>query len=55
VVAHSLRSLLFGVAAIDPSTLLAASVLLAGIALIAGWWPAQRAAGVDPMIAMRCE
>jgi putative ABC transport system permease protein len=55
VVAHFLRSLLFGVAPIDPSTLLAAGVILAGIALTAGWRPAHRAAGVDPMIAMRYE
>jgi putative ABC transport system permease protein len=55
VLAHSLGGLLFGVRPIDPLTLLAASAALAGIALVASWQPARRAAGVDPMVALRYE
>ena len=55
VLARSLSGLLFGVRPIDPLTLLAASAALAGIALVASWQPALRAAGVDPMVALRYE
>jgi putative ABC transport system permease protein len=55
ILARSLSSLLFGVQPIDPVTLLAASVALAGIAFVASWQPALRAAGVDPMVALRYE
>ncbi len=55
VLAHSLGGLLFGVRPIDPLTFLAASAALAGIAFVASWQPARRAAGVDPMVALRYE
>lgn len=55
VLARSLSSLLFGVRPIDPLTFLAASVALAGIAFVASWQPALRAAAVDPMVALRYE
>ena len=55
VLAHFLSGLLFGVRPIDPLTFLAASVGLAGIAFVASWQPARRAAGVDPMVALRYE
>ncbi len=55
VLARWLSSLLFGVRPIDPLTLLAASVALAGSAFVASWQPARRAAGVDPMVALRYE
>jgi putative ABC transport system permease protein len=55
VLAHSLGSLLFGVKPIDPLTFLSASAALAGIAFVASWQPARRAAGVDPMVALRYE
>jgi predicted permease len=48
-------SLLFGVKPRDPLTLAAASVLLLLTGLFAAWWPARRAAGVDPMAALRSE
>jgi putative ABC transport system permease protein len=53
VLARSLSGLLFGVRPIDPLTLLVASAALAGIACAASWQPALRAAGVDPMFALR--
>jgi putative ABC transport system permease protein len=56
VALHGLvKSLLFGVSAMDPLTLLAVSVLLAAIALLASWLPARRAARVDPIVALRSE
>ena len=55
VLARSLSGLLFGVRPIDPLTLLAASAALAGIAFVASWQPARRAAAVDPIVALRYE
>jgi len=50
-----MRSMLFGVAANDPLTFLTIPLLLGGIALLASYIPAQRAARIDPMISLRCE
>ncbi|MGH9750125.1 MAG: ABC transporter permease [Candidatus Polarisedimenticolia bacterium] len=50
-----LSSMLFGVGARDPLTLIATAVLLAAVAMAACWVPARRAARVDPMVALRCE
>jgi predicted permease len=55
LVARFLRSFLFGVAPGDPLTLASASVLLAGIAALASWIPARRAARLDPSSALRSE
>jgi ABC-type antimicrobial peptide transport system permease subunit len=46
-------SLLYGLKFTDPLTLGVAAAILAGIAMAASWLPARRAAGVDPMRALR--
>lgn len=48
-------SLLYGLKPWDPWSILTASVALAGIALAASYIPARRAAGLDPMTALRDE
>ena len=53
VLTRLIRSLLFGVQATDPLTFVGTSVLLAFIALLASYIPAQRAARIDPMASLR--
>lgn len=50
-----LESLIYGVSARDPLTFAAIAALLAGVALLATWIPAERAARVDPLVAIREE
>jgi predicted permease len=47
--------LLFGVSPWDPTTLAASAGTLMGVALAAGFWPARRAALLDPSRTLRCE
>ena len=48
-------ALLYGVSPTDPTTFVAVPALLAGVALLATWVPARRAARVEPLVAIRYE
>jgi putative ABC transport system permease protein len=50
-----MTSLLFGVSAADPITFAGVSFLLSLIALLACYFPARRAARIDPLVALRHE
>ena len=50
-----LSSLVVGVLPIDPLSLIASAMFLAGATVIAAYVPARRATRVDPIIALRAE
>jgi hypothetical protein len=50
-----IRNMLFGVSSIDVLTYLSVLMLLLGTAALAAWAPARRAAGIDPVRALRAE
>jgi putative ABC transport system permease protein len=50
-----LSSFFFGVSPTDPATYLTVALLLLAVALLASYFPAQRAMRVDPMVALRYE
>jgi putative ABC transport system permease protein len=50
-----IASFLHGVTARDPAVFVAVPLVLSAVALIGVWFPARRAARVDPAIALRAE
>lgn len=50
-----MTGMLFSVKATDPVTFMAASLLLAAVAMLASFMPARRATRIDPVSALRCE
>jgi ABC-type antimicrobial peptide transport system permease subunit len=50
-----LGTLLYGVESNDPATFVFVSAALGAVALLASYLPARRAAGVDPIVALRYE
>jgi ABC-type antimicrobial peptide transport system permease subunit len=50
-----MKALLYEVSATDPATFAAVPLLLAAVALLASYIPARRAAGVEPLEAIRYE
>ena len=50
-----MESLLYGVKPTDAAIFAAATIQLVAVAALAAWIPARRAAGVDPLIALRYE
>ncbi|HSG09805.1 MAG TPA: ADOP family duplicated permease, partial [Longimicrobiales bacterium] len=55
VLTRYLRAVLFGVAPTDVPTLAGAVLALVAVAALASWVPARRAAGVDPVAALRAD
>lgn len=53
--ARLLRSQLYEMNPFDPGVFLSAMAAIALVTLLSAWLPARRAAGVDPMAALRCE
>jgi ABC-type antimicrobial peptide transport system permease subunit len=55
VAGRTLRSVLFGVSPTDPLTLAGVASFFIGVAVIASFAPALRAARIDPARALRAE
>jgi ABC-type antimicrobial peptide transport system permease subunit len=55
LLARVVKSMLYGLEPTDPASLIGAVTLLALVGLAASWIPARRAAGVQPVVALRHE
>ena len=55
MLARLVKSMLYGIQPYDPLTMAAGVLILLAVALVASWIPARRAAGVQPMEALRHE
>jgi predicted permease len=55
LMARGIEGLLFEVSASDPQTFVAMLLVLTAVAALAGYLPARRASGIDPMAALRSE
>jgi ABC-type antimicrobial peptide transport system permease subunit len=52
---RALESLLFGITALDPITLVVVPAVLAGVGFVAAYLPARRAGKIDPVRALRAQ
>jgi putative ABC transport system permease protein len=52
---RAVGSLLYGIGARDPLTILGGIIVLSAIAMVASYIPARRASRVDPLVALRAE
>jgi predicted permease len=50
-----LEGMLFGVAPMDPLTVIGSALAMLAVATVAAYLPARRASRIDPMTALRCE
>ena len=51
----AMRGILYGIAPSDPLTFAVVAAVLLAVAALASWLPARRAAGIDPVVALRAE
>jgi ABC-type antimicrobial peptide transport system permease subunit len=51
----AVRSLLYGLAPTDAITIAGAALVMIGVAIAAGWWPARRAARMEALTALKLE
>jgi putative ABC transport system permease protein len=54
-VGRAMKSTLYGVGSLDYGAIAAVALVLLGASMLASWLPARRAAGVEPMRALRTE
>jgi putative ABC transport system permease protein len=52
---RTMAGILFGVSPLDPITYATVALVLMGVALLASYVPARRAANLDPVRALRTE